>query len=97
MIFAQYKRVEALGVILAHTLRLDAATLKKGTELNAEHLLLLEQAKVEFVTGVRLEPGDVDEDTAAEQIAKQLAGLHLNIGKPIAGRCNLYAKQQGLT
>ena len=97
MIFAQYKRVEALGVILAHTLRLDAVTLKKGTELNAEHLLLLEQAKVEFVTGVRLEPGDVDEDTAAEQIAKQLAGLHLNIGKPIAGRCNLYAKQHGLT
>ena len=97
MIFAQYKRVEALGVILAHTLRLDAVTLKKGTELNAEHLLLLEQAKVEFVTGVRLEPGDVDEDTAAEQIAKQLAGLHLNMGKPIAGRCNLYAKQHGLT
>jgi len=97
MIFAQYKRVEALGVILAHTLRLDAATLKKGTELNAEHLALLEQAKVEFVTGVRLEPGDVDEDAAAEQIAKQLAGCHLNMGKPIAGRCNLYAKQHGLT
>lgn len=97
MIFAQYHSAEAQGVILAHTLRLDGVTLKKGTELTTEHLVLLRQARIETVTGVRLEEGDLDEDTAAEQVAKQLAGSQLNIGKSIAGRCNLYAKHHGLT
>lgn len=97
MIFAQYHSAEAQGVILAHTLRLDGVTLKKGTELTTEHLVLIRQARIETVTGVRLEEGDLDEDTAAEQVAKQLAGSQLNIGKSIAGRCNLYAKHHGLT
>lgn len=97
MIFAEFPRSEAEGVILAHKLRLPEKTLKKGTELTKEHLQLLKLAKVESVSGVRLEPGDVDEDQAADAIAQTLTSERLLVGKPIAGRCNLYAKQHGLT
>ncbi len=97
MIFAQFPSHEAEGVILAHTLRLTGKTLKKGTELTGEHIALLRAAQIESVSGVRLEAGDVDEDRAAEAIAQALAGELLLVGKPIAGRCNLYARQHGLT
>jgi len=97
MIFAQFPREEAEGVILAHTLRLSGQTLKKGTELSAAHLAILREEGIRQVAGVRIEPGDVDEDAAALAIASALAGQHLLVGKPIAGRCNLYAKAHGLT
>lgn len=97
MRFSQFATSDALGVILAHTLRLQTVTLKKGTVLTAEQIALLQQSGVEQVTGVRLEPGDVDEDRAALAVATELAGPHLSIGKPVAGRCNLYAKHNGLT
>lgn len=96
MKFAQYDSSEAEGVILAHTLRLTDVTLKKGTRLTAQQRELLQEAGVESVMGVRLEPNDVDEDSAAEAIARELAGEQLLVGKPIAGRCNLYAKEHGL-
>ncbi len=97
MIFAQFPSSEAEGVILAHTMRLNGKTLKKGCQLTALHLELLNQANIDLVTGVKLEPGDVNEDQAAEAVASELAGEQLLVGKPIAGRCNLYAKQHGLT
>lgn len=97
MIYAQYPSDEAEGVILAHTVRLNGGTIKKGTKLTMEHLALLRQENISQVAGVRLEPGDVDEDAAALAVARELAGEQLLVGKPIAGRCNLYAKEHGLT
>lgn len=97
MKFDQYPVDDALGVILAHTLRLDQGTIKKGIPLTEEHVALLKEAEVPSVMGVRLEAGDLDEDQAAEAIARELVGDHLLMGKPVAGRCNLYAKQHGLT
>jgi len=96
MIFARYGCPEAEGVMLAHTLRLSHRTLKKGKTLTADDLVDIQREGILYVTGVRLSGDDLDEDHAALVVATALAGCHLSIGKPVGGRCNLYAKHKGI-
>lgn len=96
MIFSRCACEQAEGLILAHTLRLAKRLIKKGRVLTAADIHDLKQHGVEYVTGARLEDFDVAEDEAALIIASALAGEGLRIGKPVAGRCNLYAKSPGL-
>ncbi len=96
MIFAQFAPADAEGVILAHTLRLPSRTLKKGRLLTKQDISDLIDADIHTVMGARLEKDDIDENQAAQLVASALAGPHLTVSKAIAGRCNLYAKQQGL-
>jgi molybdenum cofactor cytidylyltransferase len=70
--------------------------LKKGRALSCGDLADLQASGICQVSGVRLEPGDVDEDRAAVEIARALAGSMLEVGKAVAGRCNLYARSNGL-
>lgn len=96
MIFARYGCSEAEGVVLAHTLRLSNRTIKKGKTLTADDLADIQRDRIHYVTGVRLERDDTDEDRAAVAVATALAGPNLTIGKPMGGRCNLYAKHSGV-
>ncbi|MEH6581860.1 MAG: molybdopterin-binding/glycosyltransferase family 2 protein [Halioglobus sp.] len=96
MIFASFDCENAEGVVLAHTLRLAGTTLKKGRVLSLADLALLQENGIHAVSGVRLDAGDVDEDQAALELAHALAGPMLEIGKPVAGRCYLYARSDGL-
>lgn len=96
MIFGDFPRDEAQGVLLAHTLKLPAATLKKGRSLSAADLELLREAGVATVSGARLDPDDLDENQAAAAIADMLASEHLVPRAPHAGRCNLHARQSGI-
>ncbi len=96
MKFGAIPVAEAENAILAHGLRLDSLTLKKGQIVTAERRRALSAAGVERIVAARLEPGDVGEDEAARLLAERLAGAHLRLEPPFTGRVNLFAREAGL-
>ncbi|MEW5728781.1 MAG: NTP transferase domain-containing protein [Pseudomonadota bacterium] len=96
MKFGEVRVDEAEGLILAHSLRLPQAMLKKGRVLGAADIRALKLAGINFVTGARLEDGDVGEDEAARMLAQALAGEAVTIGPAFSGRCNLFSSGRGL-
>jgi molybdenum cofactor cytidylyltransferase len=87
---------DALGTTAVHTLRQGSLVLKKGTTIGAAEVAALEAAGVSEIVVVRLEPGDVSEDTAAAEIARAVAGEGTRIDRAFTGRCNLFAEQAGV-
>lgn len=89
---------QAAGAILAHSIKLDGAKLRKGLVLDAGHVAAMLAAGVETVTVARLDPDDVHEDEAAHRLAKALVpdpqGMRLT--KPFTGRVNVLAEGPGL-
>jgi molybdenum cofactor cytidylyltransferase len=87
---------EAEGAVLAHGVRIDGVSYKKGDVLTPERRMALDTAGVRCVVAARLEPGDIDENEAALKLAKRLAGQHLRCSTPFTGRVNLFADSAGL-
>lgn len=87
---------QALDAVLAHSLRTDGLTLKKGRKLSAADIESLRAAGIEEVVAAKLEPGDIEEDAAALQVAQALAGPHVRIERPFTGRVNLFAEEPGV-
>ncbi len=87
---------DADGAILAHSLRLEARTIKKGTVLGPDDLAVLRGAGYAKVVAARLEPGDVGEDEAANRLARALVGEAATAGAAFTGRANLYAESAGV-
>ncbi len=91
---------EAEGAILAHSLRLPGGRLRKGRVLSASDLAELRGEGIAQVVVARLDPGDVEEDTAALRLAQALvpdadaAGLTLQ--EPFTGRVNIRADRPGI-
>ncbi|HJV27855.1 MAG TPA: molybdopterin-binding protein [Aromatoleum sp.] len=96
MIFDEFPLATAQGVMLAHTLKFGARTLKKGRVLSALDLGLLDDEGFSTVTGARLDPDDVAEDVAADELAAMLIGANTETRAPRAGRCNLHASVPGV-
>lgn len=100
MKFGALPVAETEGAILAHSLRLPTGVLKKGKTLTAEDLAAIGAAKIEKVTVARLEADDVEENTAAAELAKAIAPEPAKSGLRIAdaftGRVNLYAQTAGI-
>ncbi|MEQ8817691.1 MAG: molybdopterin-binding/glycosyltransferase family 2 protein [Thalassobaculum sp.] len=96
MQFGDIPTDEAEGAILAHSLRLEAKTLKKGTVLGPDDLTVLRDAGYAQVVAARLEPGDVGEDDAANRLARALVGDAVTAGAAFTGRANLYAESAGV-
>ena len=96
MIFGDVPVAEAQGLILAHSVRLPGRAFKKGRVLSAEDIAVLLEAKIETVSGARLEPEDVGEDEAAETVARAVCGPGLTLGDAFTGRCNIFAEAHGL-
>jgi molybdenum cofactor cytidylyltransferase len=96
MRFAEVPLAEALGLILAHGLRLPGRAFKKGHVLSATDLGVLASAGLGTVTGVRLGPADAGEDEAARALAGAVAGEAVSLGPAFTGRCNLFAGARGL-
>jgi molybdenum cofactor cytidylyltransferase len=86
----------AAGAILAHSVRLDGGTIRKGTVLGAPELQRLSAAGIAEVVVARLSPDDVHEDEAAERIAMAIAGAGILVQAPFTGRANLHADAAGL-
>ena len=96
MIFGEFPVVEAEGLLLAHSLHVPGAALKKGCRITAEHVRSLQAAGVSSLYGARLGPADLDEDTAAAAVAGALVGPGVEARPAHAGRCNLHAVGRGL-
>jgi molybdenum cofactor cytidylyltransferase len=96
MIFGPVSLGEALGGILAHSLKTRDRVLRKGARLDAEALRLLEAAGYAEITVARLEPGDVAEGEAASQVGEWLQGEALRRSEDVHGRVNLFAAAAGL-
>jgi len=96
MHFGEVATQEAEGAILVHSLRLGATVLKKGRVLSAADIAAIAGAGIEEITVVRLEPGDVREDAAADRVAAAVAGPGIATAPAFTGRANLFANAKGL-
>ena len=89
---------DARGKILGHNIAgpNGQRLLRKGkplTEEDLENLRVLGRASV-YVA--ELEPGDVDENTAARRVAEAVSGPGLQLSSVATGRANLIAKELGI-
>ena len=96
MIFGEVPVSEALGVRLAHGVRVEGLSLRKGHLMVQADCDGLVAAGVATVIAVRLETGDLDEDAAAALIAGAIPPDHLTFTLPTTGRINLHAAANGL-
>ena len=96
MKFGDFPVDQAAGIILAHSQRVGDKLLKKGIVLTESDTGALTKAGVRSITGVRLDPDDYDENTAAEKIARAAAGNNISISTARTGRCNVLAATRGL-
>jgi molybdenum cofactor cytidylyltransferase len=96
MRFGEIPLDEALGAILAHSLKGEGLAFRKGRRLSAEDVAALREAGISQVIGARLDPDDVHEDEAALLLAQAIAGEHVAVEEPFTGRVNLRAEAPGL-
>ncbi|WP_245424103.1 molybdopterin-binding protein [Methylovirgula sp. 4M-Z18] len=96
MKFGPVPTLASSGAILAHAVRHEALTLKKGHIISAADIAALEAAQVAEVVVAQLEPGDVGEDAAALRLAHHIAGPQVRVAAPFTGRANLFAEKAGL-
>ena len=96
MKFGDFPVDQAAGIILAHSQRVGDKLLKKGIVLTESDTGALTKAGVRSITGVRLDPDDYDENSAAEKIARAAAGNNISISTARTGRCNVLAAARGL-
>ena len=87
---------EAVGALVAHSVRTPERVFKKGQVLTEDDIAVLRSAGIDAVTVARLEPGDVPEDEAAARIARRLAGENIRVAAAFTGRANLFATADGL-
>lgn len=87
---------EAEGEILAHSLKVDGRKLRKGQRLGQVDCLTLSRSDTEFVTVVRVEDIDLDENEAAERAARAACGNGAFTGRISRGRCEVVARWDGL-
>src|SRR5215212_3069800 len=96
MRFDEIPLSEAAGAILAHSLKLGSAVLKKGRLLSPTDVELIADAGIDHVVAARLDPGDLREDHAADRVAAALAGENIAAAAAFTGRANLFAEARGL-
>ena len=100
MIFGPVPVAQAVGAVLAHSMPAASGRVQKGTVLSAAQVDDLAAHGHETLVVARLEPGDVDENTAAAALAGALVpdpeAQGLRISAAGAGRVNLYATGAGV-
>jgi len=96
MKFGRIPVAECEGAILAGSLRVLGKKWKKGRMLTRFDIEVLQSEAIDTVVAARLNDNDVDEDAAAEALARVLCKTGLEIRNAATGRCNLYAKHRGL-
>jgi molybdenum cofactor cytidylyltransferase len=94
--FGEVPVADAEGGILAHSLKLGAAALKKGRRLSHDDVAMIAASGLPAVTVARLDPEDVGEDEAAERVAAAAVGPGISVARAFTGRANLFAEARGL-
>jgi molybdenum cofactor cytidylyltransferase len=85
-----------VGAVNAHAIKSGELVLKKGDLILPEHVALLQAAGLAEIVVARLEADDVNENEAATRLAEALAGLEIKAELPFTGRCNLFARCDGV-
>lgn len=96
MEFRHFPLDQAEGAILAHSVKAEGQSFKKGRVLSADDVAALTAAGHTEVIAARLEPDDIPEDAAAQEIAEAACGDGVRRAAPFTGRCNLYAEAHGV-
>ncbi|MFZ9636110.1 MAG: 4-diphosphocytidyl-2C-methyl-D-erythritol kinase, partial [Alphaproteobacteria bacterium] len=96
MIFGEMPLSEAEGAMLAHGLKGDGFSFRKGRVLDRADIDAIARAGIARVVAARLAAGDIGEDEAATAIARAIAGENLVVSAAFTGRANLYATAAGL-
>jgi molybdenum cofactor cytidylyltransferase len=88
----------AVGKILGHNLAGSDGKrmLRKGAALTQADVEKIQALGRDMVYVAELEPGDLDEDQAAQRIAAALIGPHMRSSGRSTGRVNLIAAQSGI-
>ncbi|MBM7066759.1 molybdopterin-binding protein [Actibacterium sp. 188UL27-1] len=100
MEFGPVPVTEAIGAMLAHSQKAGGTHFRKGQVVDPAMAKALLQAGLTHVTVARLSPDDVDENTAAAQLAAAIVpdatAACLKIGQAFTGRVNLNAIGPGI-
>ncbi|HTW33429.1 MAG TPA: molybdopterin-binding/glycosyltransferase family 2 protein [Rhizomicrobium sp.] len=96
MQFGQVPVSDAMGAILAHSLRTGHGMFKKGRVLSVADVEVLAASGYREITVAELDADDIAEDIAAARIAAALTGSGVRIGAAFTGRANLYAEAHGI-
>jgi molybdenum cofactor cytidylyltransferase len=96
MKFGPLPVTEAVGGIVAHTVRQRDFTLKKGVSITPEHVRELQLRSISEIVVAMLEPSDISENEAAGRLAQTFASSDITVDRPFAGRSNLFSTGHGL-
>ncbi len=96
MIFGPTPLSEAVGAILAHSIKITTGIFKKGRRLSVEDIAALKAAGHTAVIAARLANDDVPEDEAARAISLAACGGGARAQEAFTGRANLYSSAMGL-
>ncbi len=96
MRFGPVPITQALGATTVHSVRLPDGVLRKGTVIGTPEIARLASAEIASIIVVRLDPGDVGEDVAAQRLADALGGVGVRVERAFTGRANLFAEQAGV-
>lgn len=91
----------AMGAVLAHSVGLPGdGRLRKGVVLETEHIARLRAAGLTEVVVARPDPDDIEENRAAELLAKALVpdpgAVGLSLAAPFTGRVNVLSTGPGV-
>lgn len=84
------------GALLAHSVALVGRRLPKAKRLDADDIKALIEAGVQSVVAAMLEPGDLEENAAAEAIVQALDTKGVTARPASTGRVNLHAAGAGV-
>ncbi len=98
MKFERVPILQAIGLILGHNISGETGRrrLRKGKRLTAEDVAVLASLGRRSVYVARHDPGDVDEDSAADRVARAVIGDGLRLSGASTGRVNIYSEHLGL-
>lgn len=100
MKFGPVELSDAVGAVLAHSVKTATGRLRKGLVLTQAHVDALRAEAITQVTAARLEPGDIAENDAAARLADALvpdpAAVGLCLAQPFTGRVNILAGGPGV-
>ena len=89
---------DAVGAVLAHSVALAEGRLRKGRVITTEDVTRMRAAGLTDVIVAQLDHGDVNENTAAAELADAIKGTApgLSVTAPFTGRVNLMAEGPGV-
>ena len=96
MEFGSVDTHDALGCLLAHSIKTGKRSLKKGHRLTAADIQLLSDEGHQRLVVARLLADDIHEDAAADRLSEAVCGPGLRRSAAFTGRSNIYARTDGV-